>query len=164
MKRRIDELLRHVANNLLKDAPIGALSLPVVESLQVPTLSTLYYAGVALIAGGHLDSAERMFRALVDWPDIDSWVASGLAQVASARRDWEDSVSAWQACLNRFRDRAEPWWFVELARAERERGHHAESEAQLLQCRTKFPAFGPAAAALAELWGTLGRQEECLKA
>ena len=159
-----EERLRQIASQLLKNAPAGALSAPMVQSLQAPTLSAFHSAGRALLAGGHRDAAETIFRALVDWPGIDAWVFSGLAQVASARGHWEEAVKAWQTCFDKFPDRLEPWWFLELARVQRERGRQLEAEALLRQCRAKFPAFGPAAAVLADLLGKLGRHEECYAA
>ena len=66
--------------------------------------------------------------------------------------------------LPSFPDQAQPAGLLERARAEQEGGRHREAEALLRQCRAEFPAFAPAAAALAELLWTLGRHEECLTA
>jgi tetratricopeptide (TPR) repeat protein len=160
-----NERLQRVANRLLTQAPSGVLSQPVVESLQQrPTLARLYKAGVELLAGGHYDEAETMFRALLDLPNVEPWTMVGLAQIATRRCRWRESVDAWLACFGRFPIRSEPWWFLELARAEHHCQLDGDAETHLRQCREWFPEFAPAAASLADLLGSLGRHEECLTA
>ena len=172
-----DEALREIAKEILERLPPDAIARPIVEKLHAPTLAVLREAGMALLKSGDLNSAEVAFRAVLKRPDIPPWPAVGLALVIAARGDLTGAVAAWRDCFDRFPDRAEPHWFVQLARAERNLGRDEDAEATLRLCTARFPGNPAALAARAEdaaraenwtlvlsLWTEcLGRHGDCVR-
>ena len=90
--------------------------------------------------------------------------AAAQADLLAGQGRHAEALSAWQAVIAEFGASVQPWWLLELAKAERRNGQLRQAEVRLQQCRTVFPAFGPAAAALADLWEEQGRHAEALSA
>jgi tetratricopeptide (TPR) repeat protein len=111
-------------------------------------------------SGQHIEAEAHLQRCRAQFPAFGP-AAAALADLLGALGRHEECHSAWRAVINEFSETMQPWWLVELAKAERNRGQHIEAEAHLQRCRAQFPAFGPAAAALADLLGALGRHQEC---
>ena len=66
---------------------------------------------------GDITSAEATMRQLTErFPEIPAGYA-GLARLAARRRDWPAAIERWQACLDRFPDRAKHEWYANHARA-----------------------------------------------
>ena len=155
-----EEALRQVANKVLEHAPAGSISSAIQSSLQLPTLDALQDAAQALLLSGHLELAEAVFRTLKEEPGFDDRAAVGLAQIASKRGDAAAAAEAWRDCLGSFPQHLEPYWFAELARAERQLDRNVEAEATLRTCIQRFPKFAPAAVQLAELLSIRGEYEQ----
>jgi tetratricopeptide (TPR) repeat protein/glycosyltransferase involved in cell wall biosynthesis len=158
-ERMSDDELRQIAIEILERAPSGSIPPQIALWLQTPTLVALQAAATALLASGHLDPAEAAFRALREQPGFDDRAAIALARIASRRGDAAAAAIEWRDCLNRFPDRSEPDWFVELARAERQLGRHAEAEEILRRCIERFPKAAAGTVHLAELLSIRGRPE-----
>jgi tetratricopeptide (TPR) repeat protein/glycosyltransferase involved in cell wall biosynthesis len=156
------ETLRQIASEILASAPAGSISPMAEQALSAPTRNALYEVALALLAGGHVNAAERVFRALLDILDFGYRAAVGLARVAAQRGDPAAAAAAWQSCLNSFPERSRPQWYVELARAQCRLERNEEAAECLRQCIRRFPAFAPAIVQLAVLLTTLGRPEEAL--
>jgi len=156
-----DELFL-IVKRVLELAPENSLPVPLRESLRTPTLAALKSVGDAFLSGRHLDVAEFLFRALEDRATNHTWIAIGLARLATAREDWDTAACAWRNCVNGFPNRVSPGWLNNLARAERKRGHEAAAETVLRQCRQRFPNFTAAAPALANLLQATGRHAEAI--
>lgn len=157
-----NEALRLIASETLASVPAGSISPMAAQALSAPTRSALHEVALTLLAGGHLDAAERVFRALLDRLDFGERAAVGLARVAAQRGDPAAAAAAWQSCLSGFPERSRPLWYLELARAQRQLERNEEAEECLRQCIRRFPAFAPATVQLAVLLTTLGRPEEAV--
>jgi tetratricopeptide (TPR) repeat protein len=157
-----EELLRQLADEVLEHTPAGAISASLVQSLAAPTPALLHETATMLLAGGHLDAAELLFRALLERVKFGPRAAVGLARVAAQRADPQLSVAAWRDCVTRFPRETEPNWYVEIARAERALGRLPDAEATLQQCREQFPQFAPALAELAGVLVSRGRPHEAV--
>jgi tetratricopeptide (TPR) repeat protein len=83
--------------------------------------------------------------------------AAALAHLLEALGRDQESLAAWRDVVRDFADALQPWWLVELARAERRTGNLAAAQRLLLVCRSRFPDHGPAAAAFADLLDAAGR-------
>jgi thioredoxin-like negative regulator of GroEL len=152
-----DELLRQIADEALLRSPSGSILERIAQSLSVPSPDTLYDAATALLSGGPLNTAESVFRALLERLNFGLRAASGLARVAVQRGN--PTAAAWRACIERFPDETKPYWHVKLARTERQLGHDAAPESSLRQCVQCLPPFAPAVADLALLLAMTGRPE-----
>ena len=142
--------------------PLNLLPAAMAALLQSPTLGRLRGAGMALLAGGHLDDAASLFDALASVAGEHAWVHAGRAEVAMRREAWETAAAAWRFCLTRFANALSPDWLTELARAERMLGHDEEAiaiwEQALLACpQHAAPGWYQS---LAELCRGLGRTEQ----
>lgn len=140
--------------------PAGGIAPSIVESLTKPTPKVLHDAAAALLADGHLDAAEPVFCALLERLGFGVQAAIGLARIAAKRGNPHATSAAWRHCLNRFPSDAKPFWFLELARAERQLGNLVDAEASLRRCAEHFPKFAPATVNLASLLLTMGRPTE----
>ena len=111
--------------------------------------------------GQHIEAEAHLRQCRAQFPEFGP-AAAALADLLGELGRHEECLAAWQAVISEYSETMQPWWLVELAKAERKSRQHVEAEAHLRQCRAQFPEFGPAAAALADLLGALGRHEECL--
>ncbi len=156
--------LKRIADGILARLPEGEDAQSIARSLQKPTPKALRDAGEGLLSAGHIDLAETLFRAMADCPGIDFWPLQGLARVASRRGRPEEMVNAWNECLRRHPDHAAPFWFIQLARAERERDNASAALDYLRQGVERFPESLPLLSsrpmALFRMW----RVEEALEA
>jgi tetratricopeptide (TPR) repeat protein len=140
--------------------PAGVVSVDILESLRDPTLNSLLAAGDALLKAGQLDLAETVFNSLKNRPECEPQATVALARIASGRRDSAAAVSAWQDCLRRFPDCAQPYWHVELARAHGQLGCYADAEAVLRNCAELYPRAPDGAVHLADFLSQRGRFAE----
>lgn len=156
-----DAELRRIADQVLEDARADAIAPAITQLLQGTRLDALRKAGAALLADGHLDLAELVFRALVDRPNIGPWVAIGMARVAGLRGNHEVAASSWRDCLNRFADDAQPWWFANYAAALWSCGRADEEALVLEDMARRFPDTAETMAIQA---GFAARREEWARA
>jgi tetratricopeptide (TPR) repeat protein len=158
-----EEDLKRIADVIVARLPEGAIAQSVVQSLHAPTPKVLSEAASGLLAAGHLDLAETLYRAMANRPGVGLWPMFGLAQVASKRGDAEEMVAAWSECLRQYPDRSAPYWFFELARAERERKNQPAALEYLRQGIARFPEFAPLQLAFAQTLSVLGRHGESIE-
>lgn len=113
--------------------------------------------------GQYIEAEARLRQCRAEFPAFGP-AAAALADLVGGQGRHEEALAAWQAVIDDFSETMQPWWLHELAKAERASGQHIEAEAHLRQCREQFPAYGSAAATLADLMAGLGRHEEALAA
>lgn len=70
----------------------------------------------ALLHLGRNDEASAAFRALdVDHPG-KPWGRVGLAMTAARTGNWQEALSLWEQCFERFPDSIRPWWHTQMQR------------------------------------------------
>ena len=131
--------LKRIADEILARLPEDAAAQSIAVSLQKATPKALRDASEGLLSAGLIDLAEALFRATADRPGIEFWPTHGLARVTSRRGDVEEMAKAWSECLRRYPDHATPTWFLQLARAERERDNASAALDYLRQGIERFP-------------------------
>ena len=123
----------------------------------------LHELGTALLEAGETDLAEEYYRAVLEHPVAQPWPALGLAKVAEKRMDNEQLAIALRACLKRFPNHAQPYWFTSLARAESMRGHTDAAERVLAEGAARFRQSPVCGVALAELFASSDRKDEAVR-
>jgi tetratricopeptide (TPR) repeat protein len=94
----------------------------------------------ALRAAGHLDEAEREYRAMVLARPNASAGLIGLAKVAQEQRDWATSIARWDECIRRLEtDPAVESWRVARANCFVEDGRLSDAEDEFLALREALP-------------------------
>jgi len=153
--------LKQIATEILARLPDHGTEL--ADALHKPTSKTLRTIASDLLAAGHVDAVEALYRALADQQGIGAWPVVGLAEVVSKRGRPEQVVAAWTDCLRRYPEHAKPYWFLEIARAERARKKPQAELSYLRQGSERFPRHVPLLLAQARASFALGLNEESIE-
>src|SRR5215469_822121 len=128
-----------VVRSVLARAPDGIFSQAGEEALASLTPKILCDAANSLVASGSIDLAEELCRPLSQDPAFGAWPHVVLARIATTRGDSTNALARWKACLCQFPARVEPYWFVEIVKAERKQGNSAAADNYLKQGFQQFP-------------------------
>ena len=140
---RVRPVLHAISARLDGLAGAEALSRQVVlASLEPLQWEKLDACARCLLEAGHVDDADRVFRALVNLADAAPAGHVGMALVATRRQRWGEAYSAWEKAISRAGARAIPNWVAMCAWSLIHLGRAGEA-LRVLDCHTPASARLP---------------------
>jgi tetratricopeptide (TPR) repeat protein len=101
--------LERIVQHLLEGLPADALPPDLLSKLRTPSIDAVNEAAEGLLATGHLNYAEALYRAILEGPSPPLRAKIGLARIAERTENWERALELWTECHGRDGDRPFIW-------------------------------------------------------